>query len=133
VFGAQAWKRYFRPIAPLNIWGYWFAWSPVLAIGGLLMGSYIQREWFSGQDWSADWTPTTDFGIHLNFAYVVGAAIIVGLYWLNHFGIKESALTQLVFGVCSLVPLGLLIIVPIFQGKIEMDNFSPFAVPGAHG
>ena len=34
VFGAQAWKRYVRPIAPLNIWGYWFAWSPVLAIGG---------------------------------------------------------------------------------------------------
>ena len=27
VFGAQAWKRYFRPIAPLNIWGYWFAFT----------------------------------------------------------------------------------------------------------
>jgi amino acid transporter len=133
VFGAQAWKRYFRPIAPLNIWGYWFAWSPVLAIGGLLMGSYIQREWFSGQDWSAEWAPTADFGIHLNFAYVVGAAILIGLFWLNHFGIKESALTQLVLGVCSLVPLALLIIVPIFQGKIDMGNFSPFEVPNAEG
>src|SRR5215211_155228 len=46
VFGAQAWKRNLKPIAPLNIWGYWFAWSPVSAIGGLLMGSYIQTEWF---------------------------------------------------------------------------------------
>ncbi len=133
VFGAQAWKRYFRPIAPLNIWGYWFAWSPVLAIGGLLMGSYIQREWASGQTWSADWTPTADFGIHLNFAYVVGALILIGLFWLNHFGIKESAVTQLVLAICSLVPLALMIIVPIFQGKVDLDNLSPFAVPDAHG
>src|SRR5215218_5241205 len=99
VFGAQAWKRYSKPIAPLNIWGYWFAWSSVIAIGGLLMGGYIQREWFSGQDWSADWTPTADFGVHINFAYVVGAAIIISLLWLNHFGIKWSAYMQLVLGV----------------------------------
>jgi len=129
VFGAQAWKRYFRAIAPLNIWGYWFAWSPVIAIGGLLMGSYIQREWFPGQDWSANWNITADFGIHLNFAYVVGAAIIISLLWLNHFGIKESAYMQLVLGIASLVPLALLIVVPIFQGKIDFGNFTPFETP----
>jgi amino acid transporter len=133
IFGAQAWKRYFRPIAPLNIWGYWFAWSPVLAIGGLLMGSYIQAEWAPGQTWSADWTLASDFGIHLNFAFVVGAAIIIGLFWLNHFGIKESAWMQLALGITSLVPLGLMIVVPIFQGKVNLSNLSPFVVPNAHG
>lgn len=133
VFGAQAWKRYFTPIAPLNIWGYWFAWTPVISIGGLLMGGYIQREWFSDQTWSLDWAPASDFGLHINFAYVVGAAIVIGLLWINHFGIKESALVQRVLAICSLVPLGLLIVVPIFQGKIDFDNFTPFTVPGASG
>jgi len=133
VFGAQAWKRYVRPIAPLNIWGYWFAWSPVLAIGGLLMGGYIEKEWFPGQTWSASWTITASFGFHFNFAFVVGAAILIGLFWLNHFGIKESAWTQRVLGVTSLVPLALMIIVPIFEGKIHLSNLTPFTVPNAHG
>jgi len=132
VFGAQAWKRYFRPIAPLNIWGYWFAWSPVLAIGGLLMGSYVQREWASGQTWSLDWSPTADFGIHFNFAYVVGAAILIGLFWLNHFGIKESAWMQTVLAVTSLVPLALLIVVPIFQGKVHPSRLTPFETPNGN-
>ena len=78
-------------------------------------------------------TASSDFGIHVDFPYVVGAAIILSLLWLNHFGIKESAWVQLVLGVCSLVPLALLIVVPIFQGKIDLDNFSPFAVPNAEG
>src|SRR3990170_1680601 len=132
VFGAQAWKRYFRPIAPLNIWGYWFAWSPVLAIGGLLMGSYVQREWASGQTWSLDWSPSADFGIHINFAYVVGAAILIGLFWLNHFGIKESAWMQTALAVTSLVPLALLIVVPIFQGKVHPSRLTPFETPNGN-
>jgi amino acid transporter len=64
---------------------------------------------------------------------VVGAAILIGLFWLNHFGIKESAWTQRVRAVASLVPLGLVIIVPVFQGKVNLSNLTPFAVPNAHG
>lgn len=128
VFGAQAWKRYFRPIAPLNIWGYWFAWSPVIAIGGLLMGDYITSEWIPGQTWSANWGP-----FHLNLAFVLGVAIILAVMWVNSFGIKESAFLQIALAICSLVPLGLMIIVPIFEGKVHLSNLTPFTIPGAHG
>ena len=40
---------------------------------------------------------------------------------------------QLVLAITSLVPLALMIIVPIFQGKVHPSNLSPFTVPGAHG
>ena len=33
VYGAAAWVRYGRVIAPLSVWCNWIAWSPVLAIG----------------------------------------------------------------------------------------------------
>jgi len=130
VFGAQAWKRYFPAIAPLNIWAYWFGWSAVQATGVLLMGQYIQRRWAPGQTWSVDWSPTADLGIHVNFAYVVGTAILVGLFWLNRFGIRQSAWTQRVLAVTSLVPLALLFVVPIFQGKVDPSLLDPFSVPG---
>jgi amino acid transporter len=128
VFGAQAWKRYFRPIAPLNIWGYWFAWSPVIAIGGLLMGDYIAKEWIGGQTWSASWGPFT-----VNIAFALGVAIVAGVMWVNSFGIKESSFLQLVLAICSLIPLALMIIVPIFEGKVHLSNLTPFTIPGAHG
>lgn len=128
VFGAQAWKRYCRPIAPLNIWGYWFAWSPVISIGGLLMGDYITQEWLPGQTWTANWGP-----FHLNAAFVIGVALVLAVMWVNSFGLKESAFLQLVLAICALLPLGLMIIVPIFEGKVHLGYLTPFVIPGAHG
>lgn len=128
VFGAQAWKRYFKPIAPLDIWGYWFAWSPVISIGGLLMGDYIQSEWIPHETWDASWGP-----FHITLPFVLGLAIILGVLWINHFGIRESARIQFVLTICSLIPLALMILVPLFEGKIHLGYLSPFTIPGAHG
>ncbi|WP_442165572.1 hypothetical protein, partial [Rhizobium leguminosarum] len=33
VYGATAWLRYSKFIAPLSVWCNWFAWSPVLSLG----------------------------------------------------------------------------------------------------
>ena len=33
VYGATAWLRYSKLIAPLSVWCNWFAWSPVLSLG----------------------------------------------------------------------------------------------------
>src|SRR5215212_6751362 len=41
VYGAMAWVRYSKIIAPLSVWCNWFAWSPVLAIGTGLAAGYI--------------------------------------------------------------------------------------------
>ena len=36
VYGATAWLRYSKFIAPLSVWCNWFAWSPVQATGSAL-------------------------------------------------------------------------------------------------
>ncbi|MFU0507628.1 APC family permease [Pseudaminobacter sp. NGMCC 1.201702] len=41
VYGATAWLRYSKLIAPLSVWCNWFAWSPVLSLGCSIAAAYI--------------------------------------------------------------------------------------------
>jgi amino acid transporter len=41
VYGATAWLRYSKVIAPLSVWCNWFAWSPVLSLGCAIAAGYI--------------------------------------------------------------------------------------------
>jgi amino acid transporter len=41
VYGATAWLRYSKILAPLSIWCNWFAWTPVLSLGSSIAAAYI--------------------------------------------------------------------------------------------
>src|ERR1700726_2300269 len=41
IYGAMAWVRYGKLVAPISVWCNWFAWSPVQAIGSGLAAGYI--------------------------------------------------------------------------------------------
>lgn len=41
VYGASAWVRYSKLIAPLSVWCNWLAWSPVLSLGCSIAAAYI--------------------------------------------------------------------------------------------
>ena len=127
LYGSEAWRRRNRFVPPMNVWGNWFAWSPVLAISALLIGSYAQAQWLPGVDWKLSFGPFS-----ITIATVIGAGALLAIFWINHFSIKDSARIQQVLGVISIVPLALLIIVPIFQGKVHFDNLTPFAPPNGH-
>ena len=46
VYGATAWLRYGKMIAPLSVWCNWFAWSPVLSLGCAIAAGYILNALF---------------------------------------------------------------------------------------
>ncbi len=46
VYGATAWLRYSKFIAPLSVWCNWFAWSPVLSLGCVIASGYILNALF---------------------------------------------------------------------------------------
>src|SRR6516165_5401464 len=41
VYGAAAWVKYGKFIAPLSVWCNWLAWTPVLSLGCSIAASYI--------------------------------------------------------------------------------------------
>jgi len=46
VYGATAWLRFGKLIAPLSVWCNWFAWSPVLSLGCAIAAGYILNALF---------------------------------------------------------------------------------------
>ncbi len=41
IYGAAAWLKYGKFIAPLSVWCNWFAWTPVLSLGTAIAAGYI--------------------------------------------------------------------------------------------
>jgi amino acid transporter len=41
VYGAAAWLKYGKFIAPLSVWCNWIAWTPVLSLGSVIAAGYI--------------------------------------------------------------------------------------------
>jgi amino acid transporter len=47
IYGAAAWVRYSKFIAPLSVWCNWLAWTPVLAIGSGIAAGYVLNALFA--------------------------------------------------------------------------------------
>ena len=47
LYANEGWRRYCTLVGPVATFGYWFAWSTVLSIFGIVVGSLIQTQWFS--------------------------------------------------------------------------------------
>src|SRR5262249_35457627 len=85
LYANQGWKRYFTLVGPVATFGYWFAWSTVLSIFGIIIGSLVQTQWFSKSTWTL-W----DGSVHLTLAHFIGIAAILVVYAPNIRGIRPT-------------------------------------------
>ena len=171
VYGATAWLRYSKFIAPLSVWCNWFAWSPVLSLGCAIAAGYILNALFpiplfvdtspEVLAWIADpanagkaaadaiaaltaagtpairaWEllgiPVPYLGtLHFNTTFVIGAILMLIMYWIQHRGIASTATAQKWLAIIVLVPLLLVGLVPILTGAINTTNFTGLVPPTA--
>jgi len=139
VYGAVAWVRYSKYIAPVSVWCNWFAWSPVLAIGSGLAGGYILSALFAPDAAINTWQITLldlsgikdGLSLRINSTFIVGAVVMLGVFAIQHGGILRSAKTTLILGITALLPLALIGLVPLITGDAPSTNFLPLA-PLAH-
>jgi amino acid transporter len=139
VYGAIAWVRYSKFIAPISVWCNWFAWSPVLAIGSGLAAGYMLTALFPPDALINTWQLTLfDIGfigkglvLRINATFVLGAAILLACYTIQHRGISGFAKLQTVLGVAALFPLTVIGLVPLITGDMPSTHFVPL-LPMAH-
>jgi amino acid transporter len=139
VYGAVAWVRYSKFIAPISVWCNWFAWSPVLAIGSGLASGYILGALFPADAAINTWQVTlldlsfikSGLLLRINATFVLGVVLLLGVFAIQHGGILRSARTTMILGITALVPLILIALVPLLSGDLPSDHFSPM-LPIAH-
>jgi amino acid transporter len=139
IYGAIAWVRYGKLVAPISVWCNWFAWSPVQATGSALAAGYILSGLFAPDAAINTWQITlldlgslkTGLSLRINAVFMLGAVILLAVKFIQDGGILRSANTTKILGISAMIPLLLIGIVPLLTGDIVKANFFPLA-PLAH-
>ncbi len=139
IYGAIAWVRYGKLVAPVSVWCNWFAWSPVQATGSALAAGYILSGLFAPDASINTWQLTlfdlgslkTGLSLRINAVFVLGAVILLAVKFIQDGGILRSANTTKILGISAMIPLLLIGIVPLLTGDVVKANFFPLA-PLAH-
>ncbi|WP_234053002.1 MULTISPECIES: APC family permease [unclassified Xanthobacter] len=135
VYGAIAWVRYSKLLAPFSVWCNWLAWSPVLSIGSGLAAGYVLSILFPADSVINTWSLTlldlnwlkSGLELRVNATFFLGAALLLVAFAIQHRGISQTARVQVILGVAALLPLILIGLVPLFTGDVLAANLGPFA------
>jgi amino acid transporter len=108
--------------AVVSAYGYWFGYSTVLSINGILIGLYIQGAWLTSAHVMVR-------GVDI-FAPLVGSVVLVLVWAVAIAGIKPTVWMTYTLGALTMLPLTLVAIVPWLTGHMHLGNLSNSVFPG---
>jgi amino acid transporter len=105
VYAREGWRRHFSFAGPIAVFGYWFAWSSVLAIYGSLIGYLLIAE-FGADSYFATttWDPPIIYS-PLGRPQLIGVACIVLCWIFNIRGMRPAVGLSYVIGALMIFPL----------------------------
>jgi amino acid transporter len=136
ISGAMAWLKYGKVFPAISAWTYWLGWTPVIAIGTSLASGYVLSALFPANSPIVTWNQvlfTIPFfgAAQINSTFLLSLFLVMVCFLIQSRGILSIARVQMVFAISSLVPLGLVALVPMFTGDLPAAHFLPF-VPISH-
>jgi amino acid transporter len=128
LYAHEGWRRYFTPIGPIATFGYWFAWSSVLALFGIVIGGLIQAEWFPGEPAGGIGAEATGYfstgPVEVGLPHLIAAAAIILVWIVNALGIRPTVWLAYLTGAMLMVPLAVFILLPYITGDWESSNLT---------
>jgi len=125
IYAHEAWKRYFSFIGPIAAFGYWIGWSVVLSATGVVVGFFVQYEWYPSSATSTSWNHTWSvFGqtIYFSFPIALTALIIVVIWAFNVSGMRPAVWVGYVTGGLLMLPLAVMMFLPYLTGDWHSAN-----------
>ncbi|HEV8156274.1 MAG TPA: hypothetical protein VGP67_12120, partial [Gaiellales bacterium] len=125
MYAKEGWRKYFSLAGPIATFGYWFAWSSVLAIYGGLIGFLLVGEFFTSlnskgvnTDSIGSWTANVA-GVDFTTVRVIGLICIFLCWGFNVRGMRPAVWLSYATGVAMAVPVIVLAVGPFVTGNIS--------------
>ncbi len=116
ILASEGISRYGKPFGALAAFAYWFGWTIVMAINGVLVGDYIK---------ATIWPSASP--------ELLGTVMLVLLYLFNVYGLKPGVWAGYALGVATVVPMGLMIVGAFFGGSFHWGHLAQVALPNHIG
>ncbi|MBA2514516.1 MAG: APC family permease [Solirubrobacterales bacterium] len=117
LFAHEAWRKYATFVGPLATFGYWFAWSSVLAVTGIVVGTLVQAQFFESTTWTA-----SGGGFDLSLPILIGMAAMILVAGMNMVGLRQSVAFTYLTGAMLCLPLAVLMFLPYVSGDFSSGN-----------
>lgn len=118
IYAHEGWRRYLTFVGPMAAIGYWAAWSVVLAINGLVIGSLVTAQWFPKSTW------TIHFGVALTLPRLIAVGVILAVWAFNATGVKPAIWVAYITAALIVIPLALFMIFPYLTGNFHTANLT---------
>jgi amino acid transporter len=124
VYAREGWRKYFSLAGPIAVFGYWFAWSSVLAVYGGFIGFLLTAEFFDADSDFATMRETIPvLGWDITGPRLIGLVCILACYIFNVRGMRPAVWFSYVVGAFMLLPVAV-----IAFGAFITGSFNDFAV-----
>jgi amino acid transporter len=123
VYAHEGWRRHFTFVGPMAAVGYWAAWSVVLAIFGITIGSLIQAQWFPNALWTVH-VGLGGHGVALTLPRVIAVIAIFAVWAFNASGVRPAVWVGYVTGALLMIPLAVFIVLPYLTGDFHRSNLT---------
>ncbi len=116
MYANEGWRKHFSLAGPIATFGYWFAWSSVLAIYGGIIGTLLLARFWP--DTLADPLIGQLAFIDITWPRVIGAVAIASCFIFNIRGMRPAVWFSYVTGAMMIIPVLALAIIPLLNGDI---------------
>ena len=120
VYAREGWRKHFSFAGPIAVFGYWFAWSSVLAIYGSLIGYLLLAE-FGGSGYLATRIYNPPIIQPLGWAQIIGVMCIVLCWIFNIRGMRPAVGLSYLVGALMIFP----ILVIAIGGLVDVGHRRP--------
>ena len=125
MFAKEGWRQHFSLAGPIATFGYWFAWSSVLAIYGGIIGTLLLSEFAADKLYDKDGNVV--YVAHILFFDVtwprlIGTVCILACFLFNYFGMRPAVWFSYATAALFVIPLLAITIIPIVNGSMSNGN-----------